>query len=111
MSPWTWLLIGLSAAGLLLVLISIVLVVAQVFALRKKMNALSRRPVLLSLQSLKIQASRFGPMASDAKGLTTRATAAVGSIQADSQTLSMPAAREALDETGAELAQLRDDLR
>lgn len=111
MSAWTWVLVGLSAAGVLLAAGSVIAVVLQALRLRSKVAAVRTRPLFHSLESLQLQGSRLSRLAATVQPLAKRAQAAVSSIQESARILSLPQARVSLERTGEDVRELIEDLR
>jgi|GEM_PF-4678642 len=111
MSVGLWVLVGLSAAGMLLALVAVIAVVVQALRLRKHVRELKDSPLTVTLLGLRIQANHLSHALQRARPLTQRAGAAVGVIQNAAQEAGLPQARAAMQQTGAELSTLADDLR
>lgn len=111
MSAWTWVLVGLSAAGVVLAVSSVIAVVLQALRLRSKVAAVRTRPVFHSLESLQLQGSRLSRLAPTVQPLAQRAQVAISSIQESAQILSLPQARVSLERTGDDVRALIADLR
>jgi hypothetical protein len=111
MSVWTWVLIGLGAAGALLGFASLVPVLLEALRLRKHVAGLSNSRLFLAAQSMQIQTARLSHLSGQAQALAGRAENAVASIRTGAGEAAMPQARIALQDTGAEIAALLEDLR
>jgi hypothetical protein len=111
MSVWTWVLIGLCAAGVLLALGSIVPVIFAALRLRAKLKSIQDRPVFTAAQLLPVQGAHLAKAAADARPLVERAQAAVESIRYSAEHSGYAESRRALEETGSELNDLFSDLR
>jgi hypothetical protein len=111
MSAWTWVLAALCITGAALALASIVSVLIAALRLRAKIADVKRRPLFLSLESLRIQQSRLTKMGSDVAPVIKRAQAAVTSLRDSMRHTGLTESRGALEESGAELRALYDDLR
>lgn len=110
MSAWTWVLVALCILGVALALGSFVPVVLAALRLRTKMKDLKQRPLFLSLESLRIQQNRLSRIAADAAPLQKRAQTAIASIKDSSRTSGLPESRSALEDAGANLHALLQDL-
>ena len=110
MSAWLWVLVGLSAAGVLLALASLVPVVTAALHLRNKLRDLQRRPLFLSMQSMQLQSNRLTHTAAQAQPLVARGQAAIASIRKSAGDLALPDAQRELHAVGAELHELSDEL-
>lgn len=106
MSAWTWLLVGLCAAGALLALISIIRVALLANRVSTRINELSRSRLFISLQSLSIQGDRLSRLPSALSPLQERVENAVASIPQSLRTLQLAEARRTLAATGAQLRAL-----
>ena len=111
MSAWTWLLIALSAAGVLLAVSSLAIVAVGALALRAKMQAMARRPLFLSLEGLQLQALRLAQLPDRTQPLTARAQTALVSIRESLEAFSMPRARRSLEPAVRDVKALSQDLR
>jgi biopolymer transport protein ExbB/TolQ len=111
MSVWTWVLIGLCALSVLLVLASIVPVVRLALRLRARVNNLKNARVLASAESLQLQAKRLQRIAGEAAPLADRARDALTRIRATADEADYPVMRDALESTGAEIDALIQTLR
>lgn len=111
MSAWTWVLVGLCAAGALLALGSTIPVLLAVFRVRAKMQDMKRRPVFLALESLRVQGAHLSKTAADARPLVARAQTAATTIQLSLAESGAIESRLALERAGAGLHDLYDDLR
>jgi hypothetical protein len=111
MSVWTWVLLGLCVAGVLLALIALVVVAVQALKLRDRVRELQNSRLFMSMESLQLQSARLSRLSTQVEPLTQRARAAVATIQASVPESGMPQARAALQETGAQISALIDDLR
>lgn len=111
MSPWTWVLIGLCVAGVLLALGSVVPVVLGALRVKKKIDAIKQRPLFLSIDSLRVQASHLSHSAAQIKPLADRTQSAIASIRRSARESGVAESRSALELTGAELHELYEELR
>lgn len=111
MSAWLWVLVALSAAGVLLALASLIPVVTAALRLRAKLRDLQRRPLFLSLQSMQLQATRLTHTAAQAQPLIERGQAAIAAIGGSAAELQLPDAQRELRAVGAELQTLSGELR
>lgn len=111
MSPWTWLLVALCILGAALALASLVRVALVALRVRAKLTDLKRRPLFLSLESLRIQQARLSKIAADAAPIQQRALSAIASMKDSAGNSGLAESRAALEETGAQLRALYDDLR
>ena len=111
MSLWTWVLVGLVAAGVLLPLFPAVACLRSALRLRSRVAALQQSRLVTSLESMQLQAARLEGIAAQAPPLAARARTAVETIrQAGAPSRWMPM-RDALRDSGAEISQLAADLR
>jgi len=111
MSFWTWVLIGLCAAGVALALMSLILVIRPALRLRAHLGELKNSPLFILTQSLQLQTNRLSHVAQKGTPLTNRAQAAVSSIQESIRTSGTDEARDAMEQSGAAVTALLDDLR
>lgn len=111
MSLWTWLLIGLCAAGILLAIGSTIPVILAALGLRAKLKSVQNQPLFNAAQSLSIEEAHLAKVAADARPLAQRAQAAVQSIRQSRADSRLPEARRALEDAGADLRDLYSDLR
>lgn len=111
MSVWAWVLVGLCVVGALLAVTSLVIVAAQALKLRARVRELQNSRLFMSLESLQLQSARLSRLSTQVQPLTRRAQAAVAEMQACVEESGMPQARAALQETGAQISALMDDLR
>jgi hypothetical protein len=111
MSAWTWVLAGLCALSVLLVLASIIPVVRLALRLRSRVNTLKNARLFASAESLQLQTKRLQHVAREAAPLLQRAQAAVAQIRASAADSGYPVMRDALQSTGAEIDALLQALR
>lgn len=111
MSGWTWVLIGLGVAGVLLGAGSLVPVALEALKLRAHVRALSDSRLFMALQSMQIQMGRLSRLSAEAGPLVVRAQTAIASIRESAGEAAMPQVQSALNESGAEIAALAEDLR
>lgn len=111
MSVWTWVLVGLCVVGALLAVTSLAIVAVQALKLRARVRELQNSRLFMSLESLQLQSARLSRLSTQMDPLTQRARAAVAQMQASVAESGMPQARAALQETGAQISALLDDLR
>jgi hypothetical protein len=111
MSLWQWVLIGLSAAGVLLVLIALIPVAVAALRLRKRVKTLRNSSLFLSMIGFRIQANHLAHTAQHAGSIAERANAAVASMRESAEEAGIPQARLALEEAGAGITALAEDLR
>jgi hypothetical protein len=110
-SLWAWVLIGLSAAGVLLALVSVVPVIIAALRLRKRMTTLRSNSVFLSTLGLQIQMNHLTHAVQGARPISERARVALASIRRSANEAGVPQARAAMQQTGANITALIDDLR
>lgn len=111
MNLWTWVLIGLCAAGVVLPLVSAIAVLRLVVRVRSRANALQNARLFTSLESLQLQSTRLQRLSAEAAPLAKRAQAAVEQIRASAGASGYPQMREALQSAGAEIDELSRALR
>ena len=111
MSFWTWVLVGLCAAGVALTLISVIMVIRPALRLRAHLEQLKNSPLFILTESLQLQTNRLSHVAQKVTALTNRAQAAVSSMQESIKTSGTDEARDAMQESGAAVTALLDDLR
>jgi hypothetical protein len=111
MSAWTWVLVALCILGAALALGSFIPVVLAALRVRTKMKDLKRSPLFLSLESLRIQQNRLSRIAAETAPLQKRAQAAIASMDESTRTSGLPESRAALEEAGANLHALYEELR
>lgn len=111
MNVWTWVLVGLCVAGVLLAVIALVVVAVQALKLRARVRELQNSRLFVSMESLQLQSARLSRLSTQVEPLAQRARAAIATIQACGAESGMPQARAALQETGAQISALIDDLR
>lgn len=111
MSFWTWVLVGLCCAGVLLVLVSLVLLALAALAVVHRLMALARNPLLDDLESLEMQTRRLQAAGERTAPLMQRATAAVESLRESARALGLPYARLALRVATTGVAALLAELR
>lgn len=111
MSSWTWVLIGLCAAGVLLPLVPLVSVLRLALRLRSRVNDLQNARLITSLESLQLQRARLESIAAQAAPLAQRAQAAAETIRTSPAAADYPEMRESLGAAGAEISGLITALR
>jgi hypothetical protein len=111
MSAWTWVLIALCILGAVLALGSIIPVALAALQVRAKLTELKRRPIFLSLESLRIQQVRLSRLAQEMRPVQKRAEAAFASMKESARNSGLAESSAALEEAGANLRALYDDLR
>ena len=110
MTLWTWVLIGLCAAALILVIVSIVPVIARVVRLRSRLKDLKNSRLFVSLESLQLQANRFSSSGKKLQNLSTRTARAADIVRNAAQLSGVEEARASLDRSGSEVHALLEDL-
>lgn len=111
MSAWTWVLIGLSAAGVLLALVPLFTVLKLARRLRSRVNDLQQARLFTSLESLNLQRAHLESIAADAAPLVARARMAVETIRESAQASGYSDMRDAMQSAGTEISALVEDLR
>lgn len=111
MFVWTWVLLVLCLAGMLLAVISIVRLVPLALRLKRRVDALSNSRLAASLAGLEIQGRRLSALQSEIEPLTARAGAAAAVAKGAVEDLKMPQASAALQEAGSEISGLLQELR
>ena len=111
MSDWTWVLLGLCVAGLLLPIVPAILVLRGVMRVRSRTNALKNSRLFTSLEALQLQSVRLQHVAAEAAPLAKRAQTAIETIRSSSAASGTAQARASLQYAGAEITGLLEDLR
>jgi len=111
MTVWTWVLIGLCAVSVLLVLASVVTVLRLALRLRSRINDLQNARLFTSLEALELQRKHLEHVAEEAAPLAQRAQAAVEQLRASVKDSGYPEMRDALQSAGAEITALAQALR
>lgn len=111
MTVWTWVLVGLCAAGVLMALASLVPVVRLALRLRSRVNDLQNARLFTSIESLELQRKHLEQVAEDAAPLVQRAQTAVEQLRASAKESGYPQVHDALQSAGAEIADLLAALR
>jgi hypothetical protein len=106
----TGVLIGLSAAGVVLALASIVPVIVGALRLRTHMQAMKKSNVFLSFLALQIQMNRLGHIAQRASALSQRANALNASLQDSLKNSGAQQAQASMQQAGASISALLEDL-
>lgn len=106
MSAWTWVLIGLCAAGVLLPVVPLVAVVRLALRLRARVNNLQNARLFASLESLQMQRAHLESIAAQAAPLAQRAQAAAQTLRTSAAAAAYPEMRESLRSAGAEISGL-----
>lgn len=111
MSGWTWVLIGLCAAGVLLPLVSLVPVLRLALRLNSRVRDLQQSRLFTSIESLKLQRAHLEAVAAKAAPLAQRAQAAFDNLRTSPVAAGSGEMREALRSAGAEISELVNTLR
>jgi hypothetical protein len=111
MSAWTWVLIGLSAAGVLLALAPVIPLLRLALRLRSRMNHLQNARLFTSLESFDVQRKHFEHVAQEADSLAQRAQRAMEQLRASANESGYAQMQDALRSAGEELSQLLVALR
>lgn len=111
MSIWTWVSIGLCAAGAVLPLVSAVIVLIRALRLRSRVNDLQQSRLFTSMQALELQRAHLEHVAAEALPLAQRAQTAVAQIRASVNESGYSHMRDALQSAGAEISALTQALR
>lgn len=111
MSLWTWVLIGLCAAGALLPLVSVILVLRPALRLRSRLNELRRSRLFTSLEAMQLQRAHLKNIAAQAAALSQRAQAAAGLIRQSAAQSGYAEMRNALGSAGVNISELVASLR
>lgn len=111
MSAWTWVLVALCILGAALALGSFVPVILAGLRIRAKLEELQRSPLFLSLESLRIQQVRLAQIGADLRPIRRRAGAAVALMRESARNSGLTESRAALEDAGANLSTIYDDLR
>lgn len=111
MSVWTWVLIGLCAAGALLPLVSAIAVLRMALRLARRVDQLQHARLFTSIESLQLQSARLESIGKEAAPLAQRAQEAVQHIRSGLQDPAFIQMRNALQSSGAEIQSLVDSLR
>jgi hypothetical protein len=96
MFVWTWVLLVLCLAGMLLALVSIVRLVPLALRLKRRAEALSESRLATSLAGLEIQGRRLSALQGDIEPLTARAGACRDRASRSGRRDQRPARRPAL---------------
>ena len=111
MSVWTWVLIGLCAAGAVLALVSAVPVIRLALRIRARARSLQSARLFMSVEALQLQGKRLQRTAAQAMPLAQRAQVAVQRIRAAAADPEYVRMREALESTGSPITALLEALR
>lgn len=111
MSAWTWALVGLAAAGVLLPLFPAVAILRSALHLRSRVAALQQSRLITSLESMQLQAARLESIAAQAPPLLARAKAAAETIRQSAAASRWTPMRDALGSAGEEISRLSIELR
>jgi hypothetical protein len=111
MSVWTWVLIGLCAAGVLLALVSAVPVVRLALRLRERVKNLQNAQLFTSMEALELQRKRLEHAAREAAPLVKRAQATAEQLRAGAADSQYAQMRASLENAGAEITALFEALR
>lgn len=111
MTAWTWVLIGLCAAGVLLAITSVIPVIRLALRLRSRINALQHARLFTSMEALQLQTKRLQHIAEQAAPLAQRAQAAIQKIRHGADDAGSVQMRDALQSAGAEITELLEALR
>lgn len=106
MNDWTWVLIGLCAAGVLLPLVSLIPVLRLASRLNSRVRDLQQSRLFTSVESLQLQRAHFESIAAKAAPLALRAQAAVEIMRKSPAAAGSGEMREALRSAGAEISEL-----
>lgn len=109
MSAWTWVLVGLCAAGVLFPIIPLVVVLRLALRLSSRVRDLQHSRLMTSIESLQLQRAHLESIAAKAAPLAQRSQAAIETI--GSSTSGYLEVREALRSTGEEISELVTTLR
>jgi hypothetical protein len=90
MSPWQWVLIALSAAGVVLAIVSIGIAGVAALRVSSRLEKLRESSFVTKLESLQIQVDRLTRISNDVEQLQTRAEAAVASLRATPNAAGIP---------------------
>lgn len=110
MDMWSWVLIGLCAAGALLALIGSVQTLVAGIRLNRRLTALRESPFVTKLESLQIQVDRLARNATDAQELERRLRVAVDSIRASAGKSGLDAVRDSWQSCSVELRAMVEEL-
>jgi hypothetical protein len=111
MNLWSWVLIGLCAAGALLALGSIVPVIRLSIRIRNRVNELQHARLFTALESLELQNARLQNLAEQLAPLTRRAQAAIGELRSSASRARYADISRALQAIGADIRELFQALR
>ena len=111
MNLYLWILVGLAAAGLILVLIPLPGLIGALLKVKRHAESLRQSQLFLSAQSLAIQGQRFSKYPAEAQPLMKRATGALDVAKISIDELRLERARQSLAQTGDDLRALGRDLR
>ncbi len=111
MSAWTWVLVGLCAAGAVLPLVPAVIALRLTVRIRSRVSELQRARLFTSLESLELRRARLLHIAGEARPLTQRAKVAIEGIRSSASDSGADRMRDAMQTAGAETAALLEALR
>ena len=111
MSAWTWVLIGLCAAGVLLALAPVIPLLLLTLRVRSRVDELQRARLFTSLESLDVQGKHLEHVAQEADSLARRAQRAMEQLRASANESGYAQMQDALQATGEEISQLLVNLR
>jgi len=106
MSPWTWVLIALSAAGVVLAFVSVALVALAFVRLKKRIDAIRRSQLFLSVKSLQIQGERLRRTAERGRAVTNRSALAAQTMRDSVEHSGVTQTKTALADAGSDMQRL-----
>jgi hypothetical protein len=110
MALWTWVLIGLCAAGVILSVAAVPPVIAAGLALSSRLKQLRSSQLALSIESLQLQTNRLSNIAHQAGAVGERAKFATSEVKVSAEISGVNDAKAAMRRAGASISELLEDL-
>lgn len=110
MSAWTWILIALCAAAVVLAVAGMLFTLLAALRVRRRIDDMQNNPLLLTLEMLQIQAARLSRTAAQAGPLIERMRLAIAEIRQAPANAGLTEAQASLRWTGAQIQALLRDL-
>ena len=111
MNLWSWVLIGLCAAGALLALGSVIPVLRISTRVQNRVSDLQHARLFTALESLELQNARLQNLSQQLAPLSIRARAAIATIRANTSAANYAPMTNALRSAGAQIHDLFEALR
>jgi hypothetical protein len=111
MSLWSWVLVGLCAAGALLALGSVAPVLRLALRLKNRVNDMQHARLFTALESLKLQNARLENLSEQLPPLSKRAQEAIDELRSSTSSATYAEMTNALQSTGEEIKVLLEALR